>query len=142
VKIKQEFRKTLEQERAVDVLMETLMDIENQIAVCRYEISQLENDGKKFDPKTGVISDNQDRFYVISARQRWERQLADYLKMKINLQMQVGLVPRDPERIYRSLEEEGKRQTLDSPTAPASNRSRDESINELIEKMSRNRTIS
>jgi len=140
-RIKQTFREILEQEPSADVLSELLLEIDDQVATVRYDIAQLEQDGKKFDPTTGKVSDKSDRFQVLNARQRFQKQLMDLLKLKADLLLQTGVIQKEPERMYHTLEQDGKTKT-EEEVVTVGVRDHDAEIADLVDKMKKGRVLS
>lgn len=141
-RLKQQFREVFEQETSADLLVEFILEIDDQIATVRYDIVQLEQDGKKFDPATGAVTENDDKFQVIGARQRYQKHLADLTKMKMDLLLQTGVIPKEPERMYHTLEQEGKVFNENEQTEKVGDRDHDTDVAELLDKMTKGRVLS
>jgi transposase len=118
---KQYREQRFEDEDGIDLLSENMATLEQFERVCMYEVTQSRDD-------RGIRA----KFLALAMKAR---------KAKIDLQLEVGLISREPSKLYTTVRHEG--QIVDEHAAAVvSNRSREQLLEDLIERLSKARTIS
>jgi len=138
--LKRQFREIFERETSADLMSEVFMELDDQIATVRYDITQLEQDGKELDAN-GKVLEPPDKFQTINARQRYQKQLLDLVKMKTDLMLQTGIIAKEPERMYHTLEQDGK-VSAEETAATTGPRDHETEIAELLDTLRKGRVLS
>lgn len=131
---KEKFRQSFEGETAADILAGHWQFLDYIESVCLYEAHQLGSDSKQIDPKTGKVIDRQETVTMRAARNRCLESAMRARKMKIDLHLQTGVLPKEPSRMYHTLEQEG-RVDDSSKNAPQRNKTRDQLVTQLLEQL-------
>lgn len=141
-RLKSEFRESFEGETAADCLAGHLMKLESLEEVCRYEANQLSKDGKDFDPVTGKIIENKAIHQQKGNQAKFLKIALECEAAQIKMLQEVGVLPqREPERMYRSMADEGRLQVEDDKRDDREPRDRKETIGELIDALQNGRRL-
>lgn len=141
-RLKQEFRESFEGESAADCLSGHLMKLESLEEACRYEANQLSKDGKEFDPTTGQVVESKNIHQQKGTQAKFLKIALDCEVAQIKMLQEVGILPtKEPERMYRSMAEEGKSAMDEEQDVVIVPKDRKESIGELIKALQNGRNL-
>ncbi len=141
--MKAEWVSQMEIEPSVNHFAGEIMHLEEMEALCLYEASQIGNDSKKFDVTIGAVVESPNKAVDAANKRGWVKEAGVFRMARIKLMLDTGVLPKEADRLYRTMEEEGKAgQIVDEATPVGVPRDREELIAEVIERMIKTRTLS
>jgi hypothetical protein len=102
-----EYRQRLDQEPAVNIISESLAFLDSVEETCLFEANQSDSLGEKkeFDPKTGEVKPVK-RVTNTKGKLAWMQCAMKVRDMKLNLMLETGIIPREPDKIYHALKDD------------------------------------
>lgn len=100
-----EYRSTLEQESAANLIAESFLYLGNIEDLCMYEITQIasETGAPEIDPKTGAVKKSNLNIQAKGVQVKFLQTALKARQMKLELGMATGVLPKEPERIYHTM---------------------------------------
>lgn len=132
-----EYRRTFEQESAANILSESLQWLENIEQICLYEIDQTCE--SELDPDTGEVKKKRTN-HTKMMRHKYVSAALKARAMKIDLLIQTGILPKEPERIYHTMEDE-KREDSAEIAAKESEKTQEELAKEILILLEKGRSL-
>jgi len=140
--LKAQFRESFEGETAADCLAGHLMKLESLEEACRYEANQLSKEGKQFDPVTGKVIESKNVHQQKGNQAKFLKIALDAEMAQVKVLQEVGVLPtKEPERMYKTMEDEGKLKSTGDTQQVSRKRDRNETIGELIDALQSARTL-
>jgi len=102
-----EFRTHFEQRPAANVIVEHMQWLGRLEEMCLYEANQLKDDGTIIDPKTGTVT-RIDNGRAKSMKNKFLQSAMRARRMMIELQLDTGVLPREPSKHYHSMVNDGR----------------------------------
>ncbi len=139
--VKQQYREQqLEGITRADLLADDLMFLSHVETTCMYEANQLGKDGKELDPKTGKLFDNNDRNAGRGLKIKFIQLALKARDTKIKLELETGMLPREPGQLYRTMEQDGKVKDLEERDKRVQ-RSRKELLSDVLSQMEKTQVL-
>lgn len=133
----------MEIEPSVNHFAGEIMHLEELESLCLYEASQIGNDSKKFDVTLGAVVDSPNKAIDAANKRGWIKEAGVFRMARIKLMLETGVIPREADRLYRTMEEEGKAgQVVEDVTPVGVPLDRKQLIAEVLERMTKGRTLS
>ena len=132
-----EYRQTFEQETGANILAESLQWLENIEQICLYEIDQTSE--SEIDPDTGEVIVKKMN-YSKGIRHKFVLAAMKARAMKIDLLLQTGVLPKEPERIYHTMANE-KIEDAEAMSAEESGKSKEDLIREVMQLLEKGRSL-
>lgn len=133
------YREQLETTPVVDIVVDHLAFFDQIEQMQLYEAQMLKSDGKVIDERTGEVISQGDPLAVKKAKMDFIKAAVNTRKTKVDLQVTAGIIPKQAERIYTSIDRE--KQTVESSEGKI-DRTREEITNQILSLVSQSRSIS
>jgi DNA-binding CsgD family transcriptional regulator len=101
---REQYRETLEQEPAANLIADSLMFLDKIEEVCLFEASQASSGEAKVDPTTGEVT--RDAGSNAKGKFQYIRAALTARDMKNKLMLDTGVMPREPDKLYHSIKKE------------------------------------
>lgn len=136
----EQFRSRLEQQPAADLLSEQLQFLDSMEEMCLFEASQADvDDSAEIDPATGKVTRKLNPTRA-GLKLKYMQAAMSARAEKIKLLTTVGVLPKEPERIYHSMADE-KRDGDTATETKGRERSAEEIKNSIMQYLSRGRSL-
>lgn len=134
-----EFTGIIETSPAANIIAETLLFYENLEMLCLNEIKELPDNKVITDLKTGETSTRLD-YDAKTLKQKYVLTLMQLRKQSVDLMQSTGMIPKEPERLYHTMERE-KPIDSDAALAKKEERPKEELVDKVMQLLAKGRHI-